>query len=281
MTNGFMETLKIAGLLSVLFFAEISAAQLNRGKPAVLDSVGVDEKLGQQVPLDVTFSNSDGKQITIGEILEDGKPVLINPLYYECPMLCGLVLEGVFKVVNELAWSPGNEYTIISFSIDPEEKPGLAMKNKSRYISGLGRPGAENGWYFLTGTEENIKKLTNALGFRYTRDERTGEYIHAAAIGFLSPDGMISRYLYGIEFQEFSLRNALYEAADGKIGSAVDRVVLYCFTYDPDSNSYVPVAINIMKIGGLATLIFLGIFLGLFWSREKKLKKTQNIEIET
>jgi len=276
-----METLKIAGLLSVLFFAEISAAQLNRGKPAVLDSVGVDEKLGQQVPLDVTFSNSDGKQITIGEILEDGKPVLINPLYYECPMLCGLVLEGVFKVVNELAWSPGNEYTIISFSIDPEEKPGLAMKNKSRYISGLGRPGAENGWYFLTGTEENIKKLTNALGFRYTRDERTGEYIHAAAIGFLSPDGMISRYLYGIEFQEFSLRNALYEAADGKIGSAVDRVVLYCFTYDPDSNSYVPVAINIMKIGGLATLIFLGIFLGLFWSREKKLKKTQNIEIET
>ncbi len=276
-----METLKIVGLLSVLLFAEISEAQLNKSKPAILDSVGVDEKLGQQVPLDVSFTNSDGKKVTIGELLEDGKPVLVNPLYYECPMLCGLVLEGVFKVINELAWTPGNEYTIISFSIDPEETPDLAKENKLRYVSDLGRSGAENGWYFLTGTEDNIKKLTDALGFRYTLDERTGEYVHAAAIGFLSPEGKISRYLYGIEFQEFSLRNALYEAADGKIGSAVDRVVLYCFTYDPASNSYVPVAMNIMKIGGLATLIFLGIFLSLFWSREKKSKKNQTIEIET
>ncbi|MGF1669131.1 MAG: SCO family protein, partial [Balneolaceae bacterium] len=169
---------------------------------------------------------------------------------------------------------------IISFSIDPDETSEHASRSKMKYVNDLNRPGAEAGWHLLTGNEENIKRMTEAIGFKYTYDQRTGEYIHAAAITFLSPDGKITRYLYGIEFPEFSLRNALYESADGKIGSVIDRVVLYCFTYDPSSDSYVPVAMNIMKLGGLATLIFLGIFLGLFWMREKKLTQTQTFEIE-
>src|SRR6056297_3550675 len=241
--------LRIAGFLSVLLITEISTAQLNQGKPAILENIGIEEKLGEQIPLDVTFANSEGDSVTIGDLLEEGKPVLLNPLYYECPMLCGLVLEGVFKVVNELQWNPGEDYIIISFSIDPDETSEHAARSKEKYVNKLDRKGAESGWHLLTGNENNILKLTEAIGFKYTYDERTGEYVHAAAISFLS--------------------------TDGKIRSAVDRVVLYCFTYDPSSDSYVPVALNIMKLGGLATLIFLGIFLGLFWMREKKSSQTQ------
>lgn len=272
--------LGIAGFLSVLLITDISTAQLNKSKPAILENIGVEEKLGKQIPLDVTFANSEGDSVTIGDLLEEGKPVLLNPLYYECPMLCGLVLEGVFKVVKELHWNPGEDYIIISFSIDPDETSEHASRSKEKYVNSLKRQGAETGWHLLTGNEKNIKKLTEAIGFNYTYDERTGEYVHAAAISFLSPQGKITRYLYGIEFPEFNLRNALYESADGKIGSTIDRVVLYCFTYDPSSDSYVPVALNIMKLGGLATLIFLGIFLGLFWMREKKSSQTQTFEIE-
>lgn len=272
--------LGITCFLSVLLITEISTAQLNQGKPAILENIGVEEKLGEQIPLDVTFANSEGDSVTIGDLLEEGKPVLLNPLYYECPMLCGLVLEGVFKVVKELQWNPGEDYIIISFSIDPEETSEHASRSKEKYVNSLNRQGAETGWHLLTGNEKNIKKLTEAIGFNYTYDDRTGEYVHAAAISFLSPQGKITRYLYGIEFPEFNLRNALYESADGKIGSTIDRVVLYCFTYDPSSDSYVPVALNIMKLGGLATLIFLGIFLGLFWMREKKSSQTQTFEIE-
>jgi len=272
--------LKIAGFLSVLLISNISIAQLNQSKPAIFDNIGVEEKLGEQIPLNVTFATSVGDSVSIGELLQAGKPVLLNPLYYECPMLCGIVLEGVFNVVSELQWTPGEDYIIISFSIDPEETIEHASRSKQKYVEKLNRPEAESGWYLLTGTEKNIKRLTEAIGFTYTYDDRTGEYVHAAAISFLSPKGKISRYLYGIEFSEFSLRNALYESADGKIGSAIDQVVLYCFTYDPSSNSYVPVALNIMKLGGLATLIFLGIFLGLFWRREKKSSQTQIFEIE-
>lgn len=272
--------LGIAGFLSVLLITDISTAQLNKSKPAILENIGVEEKLGKQIPLDVTFANSEGDSVTIGDLLEEGKPVLLNPLYYECPMLCGLVLEGVFKVVKELHWNPGEDYIIISFSIDPDETSEHASRSKEKYVNSLKRQGAETGWHLLTGNEKNIKKLTEAIGFNYTYDERTGEYVHAAAISFLSPKGKITRYLYGIEFPEFNLRNALYESADGKIGSTIDRVVLYCFTYDPSSDSYVPVALNIMKLGGLATLIFLGIFLGLFWMREKKSSQTQTFEIE-
>lgn len=272
--------LGITCFLSVLLITEISTAQLNQGKPAILENIGVEEKLGEQIPLDVTFANSEGDSVTIGDLLEEGKPVLLNPLYYECPMLCGLVLEGVFKVVKELQWNPGEDYIIISFSIDPEETSEHASRSKEKYVNSLNRQGAETGWHLLTGNEKNIKKLTEAIGFNYRYDDRTGEYVHAAAISFLSPQGKITRYLYGIEFPEFNLRNALYESADGKIGSTIDRVVLYCFTYDPSSDSYVPVALNIMKLGGLATLIFLGIFLGLFWMREKKSSQTQTFEIE-
>ncbi|MCC5906149.1 MAG: SCO family protein [Balneolaceae bacterium] len=271
-------TLTIFLTISVFFLFDTAIAQLNQN-PAAVAGVGVDEKLGETIPMDLRFANSEGDSVSIGELIKDGKPVLLNPLYYDCPVLCGLVLDAVFKVVNELVWSPGKDYTIISFSIDPEETPEQAAASKETYLADLNRPGAEDGWHFLTGNEKAIQALTDAVGFRYKYDERLGEYIHLASIMMISPEGVVTRYLYGASFREFDLRNALYEAADGTIGSTLDRVLFYCFTYDPSSQSYVPVAMNIMKLGGLATVIILGIFLGVFWRRERGSLQPKKFEI--
>ncbi len=273
-------TLSIILLISVFSNFDIATAQLNQGKPAILEEIGVDEKLGKSIPMDLEFVNSEGQIIRLSDLIEEGKPVLLNPLYYECPTLCGLVLDAVYNVVNELAWSPGTDYTIISFSIDPNETPDIAANAKQSYLTRLGRIGSEKGWHFLTGDEESIKKLTDSIGFRYKYDEQTGEYLHLASIMMISPKGTITRYLYGASFSEFDLRNALYEAADGTIGSAMDKVVMYCFTYDPSSQSYVPVAMNIMKLGGLATVIILGIFLGVFWRRERFFSQSKKLEFD-
>ncbi|MDR9365411.1 MAG: SCO family protein [Balneolaceae bacterium] len=272
--------LSILTFISVFFLFDSSHAQLNQGKPAILNEIGVDENLGDIIPQDLRFVNSEGETVRIGDLIEKEKPVLLNPLYYECPILCGVVLDAVFKVVDELKWTPGKDYTIISFSIDPGETPAIAAESKREYLSDLDRPGAEEGWHFLTGTQESIDKLTEAIGFRYKYDESNDQYYHLASIMLLSPQAKVVRYLYGATFSEFNLRNALYEAADGKIGSAVDKAVLYCFSYDPDSQSYVPVALNIMKLGGLATVIILGIFLGVFWKRERNSSQPPKIEID-
>ncbi len=272
----------IKGLLLVALllagFTETLSAQLNQGRPAELEGVDVDEKLGETIPLDLEFINTDGQTVTLGELMIPGKPVLLTPVYFECPMLCNLVIEGVYKVVEELQWTPGQDYTIISFSINPEESWQTAADGKERYLSGFNRPGAREGWHFLTGEEGQIRELTDAIGFHYKYDDESQEYLHPASIIFLSPEGMVTRYLYGIQYPEFDLRNALYESADGQIGSTIERAVLYCFTYDPESGSYVPVAMNIMKLGGLATMIILGIFLGLFWMKERRSMQSSNLE---
>lgn len=273
-------TLSLYLLITVFFVCDVANAQLNQSRPAILEQIGVDEKLGEQIPMDLLFYTSDGEEVLLGDLIQDGKPVLLNPLYYECPILCGLVLDAVFNVVKELSWSPGNQYTIISFSIDPKETPEMASNAKGQYLTALNREGASDGWHFLTGPEESIRKLTDSIGFRYKYDEQTGEYLHLASIMMISPQGTITRYLYGAVFREFDLRNALFEAAEGTIGSTIDRILFYCFTYDPSSQSYVPVAMNIMKLGGLATVIFLGIFLSVFWRREKGSKQSNKFEID-
>lgn len=267
-------------LLAVLSLPFNAVAQLNTSQPEALQGVGIDEKLGEFIPLDVKFAISNGDSVEIGSLLKQGKPIILNPLYYECPMLCGLVIDGVLNVADELAWDLGKEYEIISFSIDPTETSELASEQKEKYTSKLNSSYVQEGWYFLTGQKSQIDILINAVGFKYNEVEGTGEYAHSAAIIMLSPEGKITRYLYGIQYNEFDVRNALYESADGKIGNTLEKVLMYCYQYDPDSNSYVPVALNIMKIGGLATLIILGIFLGLLWLREKGKKVTSNIDYQ-
>ncbi len=265
---------------AVLLIPSRTDAQVPQYDAPAYEGIDIDEKLGDNIPLDVKMALSTGDSVTIGELIEQGKPVLLNPLYYECPMLCGLVIEGVFNVIDDVEWSPGEDYIVISFSIDPKENHETAAKAKTNYLYQLEANKAQDGWYFLTGNQSSIEKLTKAVGFKYKEIEQTGEYAHSAAIMFLSPDGVVTRYLYGIAFDEFNVRNALYEAADGKIGSTVSRVVMYCYQYDPSSDTYVPVAINIMKIGGLATLLILGIFLGILWLREKRKKQSHNFDLQ-
>ncbi len=265
--------------LAVLIFPEQrSIAQLNGDTPEVLQGVGIDEKLGDMIPLSAKFSTVNGDSTTLGALLEKGKPVILNPLYYDCPVLCGLVVDGMINVVDELAWQPGKDYIIISFSIDPTEDHNLAKEYRSKYLSKLKNTDVDKGWYFLTGKQKQIDTVINDIGFKYTKIAGTEEFAHSAAILMLSPEGKITRYLYGISYKEFDVRNALYESADGKIGNTLEQVLMYCYQYDPDSNTYAPVAINIMKLGGLATLIFLGIFLTLLWVREKSKKQTSNID---
>lgn len=273
-------TLNILVVISVFLIVDSAFGQLNNGKPAKLDEVGIEEKLGESIPMDLTFTNSNGDLVSIGDLIEEGKPVLLNPLYYECPTLCGLVLDAVFNVVDKLKWNPGDDYTIISFSIDPDETTLHADSTKSIIMDDLDRPGTADGWHFLTGNEESVKALANAVGFNYSYDEDTDEYMHMASIMLISPEGVITRYLYGLNMREFDLRNALYEAADGQIGSTIEKALLYCYTYDPSSQSYVPVAINIMKLGGLATMLILGIFLTILWRRSSDTSQSSKIEIQ-
>lgn len=234
-----------------------------------LNSMGFDEKLGDIIALDAIFALSNGDSVRISDLLKDGKPIILNPVYYECPMLCGLVLNGLLKSISQIDWTPGNEYNIITFSINPNEKADLAKSNKQGYLDSLKRESASNGWYFLTGNQSSIKRVTESIGFKYFFDKRTNQFNHPAGIIILSSEGKVTRYLYGIEYDNIQLKKALSEAVDGKIGSTTDKILLYCYTYDPNLNSYVPTAVNIMKLGGVVIMIALGLFLGILWFKEK------------
>lgn len=266
----------LLGILLILTFNTfLVQAQLNKSKPDAVEDVQIKEKLGSYLSDDIAFTNSEGKTVTTGDIFNGDIPVIINPVYYECPMLCSLVLNGLLDGVKELAWLPGKDYKIVTLSIDPDEGTQLAKQNKSNYIENFGRDIDNDGWYFLTGDSVNIKRLTESTGFGFKYVPEKNQYAHSAGIIFASPDRKITRYLYGIEYNEIDLKNALYETANGNIGNTIDKLVMYCYQYNPASNSYAPVAINIMKIGGALTLFFLCMFLGFFWYYDRKKRKAE------
>jgi len=238
--------------------------------PEALENVGVTEKLGETVSGDIRLVNERGEEVLLEQYLHNGRPLMLAMVYFECPMLCNLILQGMMRGVSELSWQPGKEFDILTVSISPTETPELAMANKQLYLDRLGNPDAADGIHFLTGTEEEVRRLGDQVGFYYQWNEQTQEYMHGSTLIFLSESGRISRYLHGIDYPELMLRNALSDAAEGRIGSAMDRLVLYCFQYDAAAGSYVPVAVNIMKLGGVATLLILGVFLGFFFLRERK-----------
>jgi protein SCO1/2 len=263
--------------LCVMILAPAAAiAQLNT-LPAELRGVGLNERLGESIPMELTLRNEAGDAVRLGSYFESGKPVILVPVYYGCPMLCGLILNGVNDAVEELQWTLGEDYHIVTFSFDPKETSTLALAKKNRYIKENSEDDIQNGWHFLTADSLTIETLTQSIGFSFKWSEESQEYLHTANIVFLSPTGRITRYLYGAQFSNIDMRNALFDAADGKIGTVIDRVVLYCYTYDPDSRSYVPTAVNIMKLGGLLTLILLGSLLGILWFREKSRKQKSTL----
>jgi protein SCO1/2 len=252
------------------------SAQLADQTPPELEEVGVEEHLDAKLPLDLEFRDEAGSVVQLGDYFDGEKPVILTLNYYKCPMLCGLQLNGLLDGLTELAWTPGQEFEIVTVSINPLETPALATEKKQNYMTRYGRPSAGAGWHFLTGQEPEIRQLASTVGFNYTYDRSTGEYAHAAAAAVATPDGHIARYLYGIEYPASRLRLALLEASEGKIGGAVDQLILYCFHYDPSSRRYSPVAMNIMRVGAGATAIVVGLGLGGFYVREARRRKKRD-----
>ena len=261
----------------VLCLAVLAASLLPAEQeiPEELEGVGITEKLGEKVDLDLEFIDESGYPVKLGKFFNNGRPVILNLVYYSCPMLCTLVLNAQTKTIREIPWTPGEEYDIVTISIDPRETFDLARKKKALYLSSFERPAP--GWHFLSDYQGNVKRLAEQAGFNYKYDERREEYAHAAAIMVLTEDGTMSRYLYGVRYKLRDMRLALTEASDGKVGTITDRVLLFCFHYDPSEKSYVPFATNIMRGGGVVTILILGMFLFVLWRRERSRAAVANL----
>jgi len=265
--------LNMTKFITLMFVLTISIfSQVVQENTPELEGIDVVEHLGETIPLDIQFTNDKGELITLDKYFNQSKPVILVMAYYECPMLCTFVLNGLTDVASKLSFVPGNEYQIVTISIDPKETARLARVKKETHIEALNKTGAENGWDFLVGTEESSKKLSDALGFKYYYDEERDEYAHPAVVFVLTEKGVISRYLFGINYPEKDLRFALMEASTGNIGDVFDKFLLYCFHYDPEEKAYVLFAGNVMKIGGVLTVLFLGIVLVTLWRRESNRK---------
>lgn len=247
-------------------------------QPQVLKEIGIDQKLDNQVPLDVEFKDEHGKTVTLADYAGD-KPIVLSLVYYGCPMLCGQVLNGLtrsLKMLKDVPMLPGKDFEVVTFSFDPEETPELALEKKTNYVKEFNQPGAEKHWHWLTGSEENIKKVADAVGFRYTWDEKQQQYAHASAVFILTPDGKVSRYFFGIEYSPKDMRLGLTEASNGKIGGPVEKVLLFCFHYDPTVGKYSMMVMRLIQVGGIITLLGLGTFM--FFMLRRDYKTTHNAE---
>ena len=232
-----------------------------------LADVGIDSVLNAEIPTDVHFTTSDGRAVTLHDLMLRGKPTILTLNYYECPMLCTLVLNGVVDGIRGLGYQPGFDFEIVTVSINPRDTAKLANDKKATYLKSVGRDIDPKGWQFLVGDEANIARLADAVGFKFHYDEQAKQYAHAAAIWVLTPDAHLSRVLYGIEFPTRDLKLALLEASKGQIGSPIDKLILYCFHYDPQGRKYSLAAMNVMRLGGGITL--LGIALLVLFLRQK------------
>jgi protein SCO1/2 len=250
--------------------APVSSPDRIEAAPKRLQGVDVTEKLGQSVLQTLAFTDQDGRPVTLGHYLNAGVPVVLTFNYSDCPMLCSLQLNALVSGLKALDFSVGKEFRIVTVTLDPSETPEMARRTKARYLSQYGRPGTENGWHFLTGSEANIRALADSIGFSYNYNEQRDEWVHPAAITLLSPTGKIARYLYGLEYPDKTLRLGLVEASEGRVGSSLDRLILYCFHYDSSEGRYAPIAARIMQIGGAVTVVLLAGFIAILIRRDRK-----------
>jgi protein SCO1/2 len=236
-----------------------------------LSEVAFEQKLNEQVLLDLVFRDETGKSVQLGDYFGQ-KPVILTLNYYNCPMLCPLVLEELITSLAKVPFTMGDQFNVVTVSIDPRETPELAAATKKKYIQRYDRPGVEEGWHFLTGEEISIQRLAQAVGFRYAYDAQSDQYAHPAGIIVLTPEGKISRYFYGLDYSPTDLRLGLVEASANKIGSLVDQVLLRCYHYDPVSGRYTLVVMNILRLAGLATVLILGAFTFMMFRHERRKK---------
>ena len=245
------------GPSSPLYGARPPSGNPSTGLPQALQEVRIEQKLDQQLPLDLVFRDENGRDVKLGQYFGH-KPVVLAFVYYDCPMLCTQVLNGMVTSFRVLPFEIGQEFDVVTISFDPRETPELAQKKKKVYVDYLPakmRADATNGWHFLTGDQANIEKITDAAGFRYRWDDKTQQFAHASAIMVTTPQGKLSRYYYGIEYPARDLRLGLIESSANKIGSPVDQLLLYCYHYDPATGKYGAVVMNIMRIAGVITLL--------------------------
>ena len=229
-------------------------------RPPKLENVGIEQHLDGQVPPDLTFRDETGKTVKLGDYF-GRKPIILDLAYYNCTMLCGEVLLGLTGAMKMVSFNLGEQYDVITVSFDPKDTPELAAAKKKEYVQRYGRPGAQQGWHFLTGQPDAINALTKAVGFQYQYDPRINQYAHATAIMVLTPQGRISRYFYGVDFPPKDLRLGLVEASQNKIGNPVDAILLYCYHYDPATGKYGAVVSNILQLGAGITILILGAML--------------------
>jgi protein SCO1 len=259
---------KLVAIFFSLFFLWASPLFAHDDRPIALRSVDLEQKLGAQVPLDVEFRDEAGKTVSLKEYF-GRRPVILSLVYYSCQDLCPLVLDGLVRSLRPLSFPIGDQFDVITLSFDPRDTPALAAAKKSDSVKQYSRPGAGDGWHFLTGDENAIRRLTEAVGFRYNYESDKDRFGHATGIILLTPDGKIARYFYGIEFSPRDLRLGLIEASANQIGSPIDQLLLFCYHYDPSTGKYSLLVTNIVRIGGVVTVIALAAFIIVMLSRER------------
>ena len=236
-------------------------------RPPGLANVGIEQHLNEQIPPDLTFRDESGKTVRLGDYCGK-RPMILNLVYYNCPMLCGEVLSGLTSTLRVLKFDLGREFEVITVSFDPRETPQIAAEKKKQYLERYGRKGAEQGWHFLTGQQDAIAALTKSAGFQYEYDAKTNQFAHTTAIMVLTPKGKIAQYYYGVEYAPKDLRLGLIEASQNKIGNLVDQVLLYCYHYDPATGKYGAVIMRVVRLAGLATILSLGAFIAIMFRRD-------------
>ena len=238
--------------------------------PKELNSVGVEEHLGQNLDLSLNFTNDDGSVVPLGHFFHKNRPVLMAMVYYNCPSLCSYHLNGVTEVLKGLKWTTGAQFDVVAVSMDHSETADLAKAKKQSYVQLYGRPEGEQGWHFLTGSKDNVQKLADQLGFKFNWLEDKKQFAHAAVAYVVTPDGKISRYLHGIAPESATVKMSLIEASNGKVGSYVEQALMFCFKFDPKKNKYTLYAWNLMQIGALSMVLLLAVFLLPVWWREQR-----------
>ncbi len=255
---------------AALWFAAfwfLQTAYAQEPSDAILTRIGVDQNIGAQIPFDLDFSDEAGKRVHLGDFFQ-GKPVILSLVYYECPMLCSMTLNGLVKSLRPLTLNIGEDFEVVTVSFDPAETPALAAAKKAAYVKDYGRPGAVAGWHFLTGSASSIERLTSSAGYRYQWDSDTKQWAHVSAILILTPEGKVSQYLYGIEFSARDMRLSLIQASHNKLGKTVDRILLYCYHYNPATGRYGLVIMSIVRIAGVATVLAVAAFIIISRRRE-------------
>jgi protein SCO1/2 len=262
--------MKMVSLVTLIcVFVASAQAQAPATRPAILSKVSIDQRLGQRVPLDLTFRDDNGASVTLASCFHD-RPVILTPVYYKCPMLCTLTLNQLTRSLNMISQNVGEQFDIVTFSFDPRETPDLAAEKKRMYLKAYRRKGAETGWHFLTGSEDSIHRLADAIGFHYTWDAQNQIYAHASGILVLMPDGTISRYFLGVDYPSADLQQAIADASRNTVAPPAEQIFLYCFHYDPATGKYGLIINRAIQAFGTITLIVLVLMIGLFLRRERR-----------